>query len=219
MNEIAEKRLSAIRDFTSFGSGFKIAMRDLQIRGAGGILSARQSGHIATVGYETYLELLEQAVAEEKGEAPKKPRTECVIDLAVNAYIPERFIEDEATRISMYKRIAAITSSEDAADVRDELSDRFGMIPASVSALIDIALCRYIASDAGFYEIRADKDHVYLYKDGLDTSLAGKAAEMSPRKLMWVPKGKSYVSATLLDSDNHAAAALETARILSELGA
>ncbi|MGI5888625.1 MAG: transcription-repair coupling factor [Oscillospiraceae bacterium] len=214
MNENAEKRLSAIRDFTSFGSGFKIAMRDLQIRGSGGILSAKQSGHIATVGYETYLELLEQAVAEEKGEKPAKQKTECIMDLSVNAYIPEDYIPDDSSRISMYKRIASIETDSDADDVRDELEDRFGKIPPEVSSLVNISLGRSIASDLGIYEIKADRSNVIMYKDNLDTSNAGKAQKLCRGHLMWSPSGKSYVSAEIVSGETADSTALEAVKAL-----
>ncbi len=152
LSEVAEKRLSAIREFAEFNSGFKIAMRDLEIRGAGNILGAEQSGHIMSVGYDMYLKLLEEAVHEEKGErAPEKP--ECSADLAVSANIPEAYVKSAEQRMDLYRRIAHIRSEEDADDMTDELIDRFGDPPAEVNALIHIALLRGEASDTGFSEI------------------------------------------------------------------
>ena len=124
--DIAQKRLSAIREFTAFGSGFRIAMRDLQIRGAGNLLGQSQHGHMAAVGYELYMKMLGQALAEAKGEAPAPDKSDCLIDITVDAYIPENYIPEASGRIEAYKRIAAVSTPEDAADVLDELIDRYG---------------------------------------------------------------------------------------------
>ena len=152
LSEIAEKRLSAIREFAEFNSGFKIAMRDLEIRGAGNLLGAEQSGHMMSVGYDMYLKLLEEAVLEEKGEkAPVK--TECSADLAVSANIPEKYVPSGEQRMDLYRRIALIRTEEDADDMISELIDRFGDPPTQVIALVNIALLRGIASAAGVPEI------------------------------------------------------------------
>ena len=149
---MAEKRLSAIREFAEFNSGFKIAMRDLEIRGAGNILGAEQSGHMMSVGYDMYLKLLEEAVHEEKGEKiPEKP--ECPADIAVTANIPESYVASPEQRMDLYRRIAHIRNEEDADDMTDELIDRFGDPPAAVNALIQIALLRGEAADTGICEI------------------------------------------------------------------
>ena len=152
LNEIATKRLTAIREFTEFGSGFKIAMRDLEIRGAGNLLGAEQSGHMESVGYDMFIKILEQAVLEEKGE--NIPETvECTVDLKVNAFIPERYIKRPGDRIEMYKRIAAITTETDATDVKDELLDRYGDIPTETLSLISIALIRRKCEKIGIVKI------------------------------------------------------------------
>jgi len=152
LSEIAEKRLSAIREFAEFNSGFKIAMRDLEIRGAGNLLGAEQSGHMMSVGYDMYLKLLEEAVLEEKGE--KVPvKTECSADLAVSANIPEKYVPSAEQRMDLYRRIALIRTEEDADDMISELIDRFGDPPTQVIALVNIALLRGVASSAGIPEI------------------------------------------------------------------
>ena len=164
LTEIQQKRLSAIREFTEFGSGFKIAMRDLELRGAGNIMGAQQHGHMDTVGYDMYLKLLGEAVSEEKGE--KNPGTnelDCLIDVSVDAHIPEYYIESLTLRLDVYRRIADIRSAEDAKDVKDELRDRFGEPPKSVLGLIDIALIRNKANSMGIYEIRQSKTEIQLY--------------------------------------------------------
>ena len=152
LTEVAEKRLSAIREFAEFNSGFKIAMRDLEIRGAGNLLGAEQSGHMMSVGYDMYLKLLEEAVHEEKGEKiPEKP--ECSADLAVSANIPEKYVQSAEQRMDLYRRIAHIRTEEDADDMTDELIDRFGDPPPEVNSLIHIALLRGEAADTGISEI------------------------------------------------------------------
>lgn len=152
LSEIQEKRLSAIREFAEFGSGFKIAMRDLEIRGAGNLLGAEQSGHMIDVGYEMYLKLLEEAVLEEKGEKPEA-RCECDADLAVAANIPDRYVPSQEQRMDLYRRIALIRTEEEADDLTDELIDRFGDPPGSVNTLIQVALLRGEAGRAGITDI------------------------------------------------------------------
>ena len=152
LTEIAEKRLSAIRDFAEFGSGFKIAMRDLEIRGAGNLLGSEQSGHMMSVGYDMYLKLLDEAVLEERGEAPQTP--DCTADLNVTANVDKDFVSRGEERMDLYRRMAAIRSQEDADDLLDEIVDRYGEPPKGVLNLIDIALLRAKAKDAGIKDIR-----------------------------------------------------------------
>ena len=152
LTEVAEKRLSAIRDFAEFGSGFKIAMRDLEIRGAGNLLGAEQSGHMMSVGYDMYLKLLDEAVLEERGEAPKMP--ECTADLNVTANVDQEYVSRGEERMDLYRRMAAIRSQEDADDLLDEIIDRYGDPPKGVLNLIDIALLRAQAQIVGIQDIR-----------------------------------------------------------------
>jgi len=152
LSEIAEKRLSAIREFAEFNSGFKIAMRDLEIRGAGSLLGAEQSGHMISVGYDMYLKLLEEAVLEEKGEKTAK-RADCPADLNVSASIPEKYVPSGQQRMDLYRRIALIRTEEDCDDMLAELIDRYGDPPAQVIALTSIAMLRGEASLAGITEI------------------------------------------------------------------
>jgi len=152
ISEVAEKRLSAIREFAEFNSGFKIAMRDLEIRGAGSLLGSEQSGHMVSVGYDMYLKLLEEAVLEEKGE--KAPtRVECPADLNVSAGIPEKYVPSGKQRMDIYRRIALIRTEEDCDDMIAELIDRYGDPPAQVIALTSIAMLRSEASLVGIREI------------------------------------------------------------------
>ena len=150
--EVADKRLSAIRDFAEFGSGFKIAMRDLEIRGAGNLLGAEQSGHMMSVGYDMYLKLLDEAVLEERGEAPKAP--ECTADLNVTANVDPEYVSRGEERMDLYRRMAAIRTQEDADDLLDEIIDRYGDPPKGVLNLIDIALLRAEAREVGIQDIR-----------------------------------------------------------------
>ena len=152
LTEIAEKRLSAIRDFAEFGSGFKIAMRDLEIRGAGNLLGAEQSGHMMSVGYDMYLKLLDEAVLEERGEKPKEP--DCTADLNVTANVDPDYVSRGEERMDLYRRMAAIRSQEDADDLLDEIIDRYGDPPRGVLNLIDIALLRAQARHVGIKDIR-----------------------------------------------------------------
>lgn len=154
LTDISTKRLNAIREFTEFGSGFKIAMRDLELRGAGDILGAQQHGHMQAVGYELYLSMLEEAMREKKGEDFSKTELDCLLDINLPAYIPEKYITSLKQRLDMYRTIASIRSADDAADVIDELIDRFGEPPAPVAALVDIAALRARAAMLGMFEIR-----------------------------------------------------------------
>ena len=153
LSEIAQKRLQAIREFTEFGSGFKIAMRDLEIRGAGDLLGASQHGHMAAVGYDTYIKLLEESILEQKGELPKT-KPPCIMDLDISAHIPENYMPALTHRLHMYRRIADICNNEQYDDVMEELCDRFGEPPKQVIALMDIALLRRKAADVGIIEIK-----------------------------------------------------------------
>jgi len=162
ISDIAAKRLSAIRDFTAFGSGFQIALRDLEIRGAGNMLGAQQHGHMDAVGYDMYLKLLNQAIAEQKGEAVPPEDNECLIDLPVSAHIPNSYIEDNVQRIEVYRHIAMITSDDDAMDVTDELIDRWGEPPREVSLLIQVALLRNLAQRAGITQITQKSDFAVI---------------------------------------------------------
>ncbi|MCL2079111.1 MAG: transcription-repair coupling factor [Oscillospiraceae bacterium] len=152
LTEIAEKRLSAISEFAEFNSGFKIAMRDLEIRGAGTLLGAEQSGHMISVGYDMYLRLLEEAVLEEKGETPTS-RVDCTADLSVSAGIPDTYIPSAQQRMDFYRRIALIRTLEDSEDIISELVDRYGDPPPQVLVLTSVAMLRSEASALGITEI------------------------------------------------------------------
>ena len=161
LTEIADKRLTAIKDFTQFGAGFRIAMRDLEIRGAGDILGAEQSGHMAEVGYELYCKLINNAIHEAKNE-PVKPDLDAVMDIPLDAHIPPKYIPRETGRISMYKRIAGINDLDSLRDVQDELIDRYGDIPKPVQTLLEISLLKSRAEELGLSGITVKQEEAKL---------------------------------------------------------
>ena len=147
LREVAEKRLSAIREFTDLGSGFKIAMRDLEIRGAGNLLGAEQHGHMEAVGYDLYCKMLNEAVKHLKGEMEEESYT-TTLDLNVDAFIPASYIPNEYQKLDIYKRIASIENEEEMDDMLEELIDRFGDVPKKVQQLLSIALLKALAHSA-----------------------------------------------------------------------
>lgn len=198
LTEIATNRLAAIREFTEFGSGFKIAMRDLEIRGAGNILGSEQHGHMEAVGYDMYLKLLNQAVREEKGETAADAQAECLIDLQVQAYIPENYIPSIPQRLSIYRHIADIRSEEDAQDVTDELIDRFGDPPKCVLGLIEIALLRNTAAACGITEINQKGDSILMYITKVDMQKVSQLAQLMRGRIFLSAGDKPYLSVKLL---------------------
>ncbi len=162
LTEIAEKRLAAMREFTQFGSGFRIAMRDLELRGAGSILGGQQHGQMEQVGYEMYLKMLNEAIAEEKGEPIIAP-PQCTIDIQMEAHIPETYISSMTSRLEIYRRVALIQTTEDRMDMVDELIDRFGEPPKSLLSLIDAALTRNTAARLGIREISQKRGALFFY--------------------------------------------------------
>ena len=167
LSEVAEKRLTAIREFAEFGSGFKIAMRDLEIRGAGDLLGAEQSGHLMSVGYDMYLKLLEEAVLEERGEQQLK-EPECVADLSVTANIAKDYVSSGEQRMDLYRRMAAVRTQTDADELLDEIVDRYGDPPKGVMNLIAVALLRAKAAKAGISRIEQKGDTVTLTLEQFD---------------------------------------------------
>ncbi|NLY91483.1 MAG: transcription-repair coupling factor [Firmicutes bacterium] len=167
LSEVAEKRLATIRDFTDLGSGFKIAQRDLEIRGAGNLLGPEQHGHIAAIGFDLYCRLLEEAMKERRGE--KKPDTpDPTIEVVMDAYISEEYISDPAQKVEIYKKIAAITSLVEADEVEEEIEDRFGDLPTPVRNLLEIARLKVLAKQAGISTVTTERgDLVARFLPGL----------------------------------------------------
>ncbi|MEE0799790.1 MAG: transcription-repair coupling factor [Gemmiger sp.] len=202
LTEVAAKRLSAIREFTSFGSGFRIAMRDLQIRGAGNLLGHSQHGHMEAVGYELYVKMLNQAIAAARGEPAAPDKSDCLLDITVDAYLPEEYIPDASGRIEAYKRIAAINTREDAEDVLDELIDRYGDPPRSVQGLVDVSLVRVTAARAGIVEIVQKGDRLILYSDVVGPTQLGGMMDAFPHRVVYNAVGRPYISLHVNQGEN-----------------
>ena len=162
LKEEAEKRLQAIREFTELGSGIKIAMRDLEIRGAGNVLGAEQHGHMEAVGYDLYCKMLNEAVLALKGETVESETYETVVECDINAYIPAYYIKNEYQKLDIYKRISAIETEDEYMDMQDELTDRFGDIPKSVENLLKIAALKAMAHRAYVTEVSINRQEVRL---------------------------------------------------------
>ncbi|MBE6606305.1 MAG: transcription-repair coupling factor [Ruminococcaceae bacterium] len=167
ISEIATKRLSALKEYTEFGAGFKIALRDLEIRGTGNLLGSEQHGHMDSIGYDLYIKILNEAILEEKGEVAK-PKFECSVDVNFDAYIPERYIKTSTGRMEMYKKIAHIETREDFDDVGDELVDRYGDPPKPCINLLYVSLMRNLAANARFTKIEHRGNIITLFPERID---------------------------------------------------
>ncbi len=163
LKEVAEKRLQTIREFTQLGSGFKIAMRDLEIRGAGNLLGKKQHGHMEAVGYDLYCKMLNDAVRRMKGDNLQTEDFNTLIDLDVDAFIPPSYIMNEVQKLEIYKRIAVIENQAESEDMRDELLDRFGAVPVSVENLLRISLIRAKAHRVYITEIKGKQERIQVY--------------------------------------------------------
>lgn len=199
--EIAQKRLEAIRDYAEFGAGFKIALRDMEIRGAGNLLGTEQHGHMDAVGYDLYIKLLNQAVLEEKGEAPK-PEPECTITLNFDAFIPDKYVPYPSQRMEMYKKIAMIDNAHDKDDILDEMLDRFGDIPRVTENLLDIALIRATGKKCGMKQIRQENDFIQFYPEKLNFDIWAELSELTPGRLRIAMNGEPHVNLKLKSGEN-----------------
>lgn len=200
LNEIQAKRLDALRDFTEFGAGFKIAMRDLEIRGAGNILGAQQHGHLMSVGYEMYMRLLSEAILEEKGE-PIKEKVECVVDVSVDAYISESYIESASARIDAYRKISMIRNYEDMLDVSDELIDRYGDMPKPVLNLLYVSLVRSLGSACGINKIQGKAGAVLYFPKLMDQKLWLELAKQNNGRYLTSLSSVPYVQEKVVGTD------------------
>ena len=208
LTEVASKRLTAIREYVEFGSGFKIAMRDLEIRGAGNLLGPEQSGYMMSVGYDMYLKLLNDAVLEQQGKAAEI-RSDCTADLTVSANIPESYVPSAEQRMDLYRRIAAIEAQADADDLTDELLDRYGDVPKSVTALTEVALLRRAAASCGIRDITQKKEQIrFTLGDTPDVAALAKVcalpayrqrlrlkAEAEPKLMLFLQPGEDGLRA------------------------
>lgn len=165
LKEVAEKRLQAIKEFSDLGSGFKIAMRDLEIRGAGNILGERQHGHMEAVGYDLYCKMLNEAVKTLKGTKRSDEDFSTYVDMDVDAFIPSEYIVNEVQKLDIYKRIASLENETECEDMRQELKDRFGIVPKSVENLIQISLIRVTAHSRYVTEIKGKAGYVVFYME------------------------------------------------------
>ncbi|MBQ2765440.1 MAG: transcription-repair coupling factor, partial [Clostridia bacterium] len=193
LNEIAQKRLSAMREYTEFGSGFKIALRDLEIRGAGNLLGAEQHGQLDSIGYDLYVKILNEAVLEEKGIKPE-PKFESKLDISLDAYLPEKYIKSESQRMDIYKKIAHIECAEDLDDLADELMDRFGEIPRQADTLMYVALARALCEKARIPKIEHHGDTITILPETLDPMRWAKASADANVQLTFRMSGRASVN-------------------------
>jgi len=180
LSEIAEKRLAAIKEYAAFGAGFKIALRDLEIRGAGNLLGAEQHGHMEAVGYDLYMKLLNEAVIEEKGES-LPPKLECTVDIHCDAYLSKNYILSAPQRMDMYKKIARIQNEDDYDDVIDELCDRYGEPSTAAVNLCRIGYIKALGSEAGLCKIEETDGTVRLYPKEMEAKPITLLASMFPK--------------------------------------
>ncbi len=213
LNEVAEKRLQAIKEFTEFGSGFKIAMRDLEIRGTGNLLGKEQHGHMEAIGYDLYIKLLEDSVRKLKGEEVNEA-VDTAIELQVSAFIPESYITDENQKIELYKKIASIGSREDYYDIEEEMLDRFGDLPQAVRCLLEISYIKYMGGKCGVISIVQKKNSI-IVKFNSDKSIkpqtAIKVAGEYTDKLLFTASGQPYFTVKIDENKQN-----ENIKFLSE---
>ena len=206
LSETAEKRLQAIKEFTELGSGFKIAMRDLEIRGAGNLLGPEQHGFIASVGFELYCRLLEEAIRELKGEVQQQP-PEPVIDLDIDAYLPNTYVSDVTQKVELYKRIATVATLDEADDLLEEIEDRFGEAPPPTHNIVAIAGIKAMAKQAGIGSIAQKADQVVirmLSGLGITNDMARKLSAEFPGKIRLLGSPPSQVRLRTKTQDNQA---------------
>lgn len=195
LKEVAEKRLAAIKEFTELGSGIKVAMRDLEIRGAGNLLGAAQSGHMEAVGYDLYCKMLNDAVLAMKGEKPEEAEFETTIDLQVDAFIPPVYIKSEYQKLDMYKRIAGVETLEEMSDMQDEMTDRFGDIPSATQNLLRIAVIKANAHKNHITQISQKSDGIHFYLQPevkIASEKVPKMVESYQGKLRYISREEPY---------------------------
>lgn len=215
LSEVADKRLKAIKEFTEFGSGFKIAMRDLEIRGAGSLLGEIQSGHMEQVGYDTYCKLLDEVVKEMQGITVKQEK-DIQIDINLSSYIPENYIEDTAQKIEIYQDIALCRNDKDIEDVIDEIIDRYGSMPQEVENLIEIARIKILCRTANVLKIAQKTDAVVFYLDKynikIDEKMINILVEKYGPKLKFSQGVEPYITLKISSKDE-----IEIIRMIKEL--
>ncbi len=201
LSEVARRRLDAIREYTEFGSGFRIAMRDMEIRGTGNLIGAQQHGHLESVGYDMYIKLLSEAIEEQSGN-PQPVKKDCQVDIQLNAHIPEPYISSYPQRLAIYRRIADIRTQEDAMDVTDELIDRYGEPPESVLGLIKVALLKNACADRDIYEIVQRGNSLLLFVPKIDRNVLAALAAQLRGRVMASATAKPYFSVKLVKGES-----------------
>lgn len=207
LSETAEKRLRAIKEFTEFGSGFKIAMRDLEIRGAGNVLGAEQSGHMDAVGYDMYCKILKDSISSMKGEEEKETEFTTSVDIALDAYIPDRYIKTAEQRIEIYKKIAQLADDEDRMEIEDELIDRFGDIPRQVKNVIEIAEIKAKAHEKGIFEVNQKGSNLSLKfeRNRIDLQKVLELDKNFPSRVKMILSQKPVLNFKLNDKNKYVA--------------
>ena len=201
LSEIAEKRLGAIREYAEFGAGFRIALRDMEIRGSGNLLGAEQHGHMEAVGYELYIKLLNAAVLEERGEIPLET-PECTVSVDLDAYLPDAYVAYPAQRMALYKRIALIRNRDDMEDMIDELTDRYGDLPRAAQNLLMIALIRAEAIACGIKSVKQAGHSVLIAQDKPDLDVWSELADVHRGRLRFVMGAEAAIRLTLRPEDD-----------------
>lgn len=192
LNEIQQKRLEALREYAEFGAGFRIALRDLELRGAGNLLGAEQHGHLDAIGYELYVKLLNEAVLTERGQTVvEKP--ECVVSLSFDACLPDSYVHAASQRMALYKRISLIETREDLDDMADELLDRYGELPRAAENLLKIARIRSLARDCGITQIRQDGADVQIISPNMEVEVWMTLSDAFPGHLRMMLSGAPYI--------------------------
>ncbi|GAA0745287.1 transcription-repair coupling factor [Clostridium oceanicum] len=202
LTEVAEKRLKAIKDFTELGSGFKIALKDLEIRGAGNMMGSSQHGHMASIGYDLYCRMLEDTIKLVKGDIDREP-VETAVELKIDAYIPNDYINNETQKIQVYKKIAAIDSKDEVIDIEDELKDRFSYIPKSVYNLINVAYIKSLGKKLQIKEIKEKKNEIIFEfdrKESLDPKIMKKIMDKYFKNIVFKLEDKPSIGYKINDA-------------------
>ena len=211
LSEIADKRLKAIKEFTEFGSGFKIAMRDLEIRGAGSLLGEIQHGHMDQVGYDTYCKLLDEVVKDMQGVEYQEEK-DVQIDLNVSSYIPDEYIENTAQKIEVYQNIALSKNEEDIQDVIDEITDRYGNIPKELENLLDIARIKNLCKEKNIIKITQKQNNIVFFFNinDFDTAIIDVLVKEYKDDIRFSPGAEPYI--TLKNKEENAKVILKKAK-------
>ncbi len=196
LSEVAEKRLNAIKEYAEFGAGFRIALRDMEIRGSGNLLGSEQHGHLEAVGYDLYIKMLNMAVLEEKGELPPE-EPECVINVNLDAYLPESYVKYPAQRMALYKRIALIRKKYDMEDMTDELMDRYGDLPKPAYHLLMIALIRAEAIRCGITSVKQEGNSVIFQQEDPDVDAWIDLSDLVKGRIRFIPGSKAGIRLNL----------------------